>query len=216
MKDYLTTTDVAKYCHVTRLTVINWAKKGLIQTTKTPGKHRRISKNELIHFMREHCMGLMEPELSNPNIEFRWCWEYHKGDNWKNHKCRGCLVYLTHAKKCFSLREKVGHRRIFCKSNCAKCSYYKDYHDHFQWCWEFHQDRGSADHKCHECVVFLSGIKNCYILREETEHKKIHCKSDCRTCDYYKKVVPALGALPPETSARPRNSGSPAKTFPRS
>lgn len=189
MKEYLTTSEVAKYCHVSRLTAINWAKQGKIASGKTPGGHRRISKNDLIKFMKEHNIELQDAELPLPEIKFRWCWEYHKDEKWKNHKCRGCLVFLTNAKKCYSLRKKLGPKRIFCKFNCADCQYYKDYHDYFQWCWEFHQESGNSKHKCNECLVYLSGIKKCYILREETEHKKIFCKSDCNMCDYYKKVV---------------------------
>ena len=189
MKEFLSTTEASKYCHVTRLTVINWAKKGIIPTHKTPGGHRRITKNDMLSFMKEHGMEHGESDLYSPETKFRWCWEYHKDEKWKNHKCRGCLVYLTNAKKCYSLRKKCGHKRIFCKSDCATCSYFKDYHEYSQWCWEFHQETGKSDHKCHECVVFLSGIKKCYVLREETEHKKIFCKSDCGECDYYKKVT---------------------------
>ena len=189
MKNYLSTTEAAKHLHVTRLTVINWAKQGIIPTTKTPGGHRRIARNDLFNFMKQHGMETFDSELSSPENRFQWCWEYHKDEKWKNHKCRGCLVYLTKAKKCFSLREKLGHKRIFCKFNCNKCTYFKDYHDNFQWCWEFHQESGNSDHKCHECVVYLSGIKKCYVLREETEHKKIFCKSDCNKCEYYMKVI---------------------------
>lgn len=188
MKELLSTTEASKYCHVSRLTVINWAKKGIIPTHKTPGGHRRITKNDLLAFMKEHGMDPADSDLSLPEIKFRWCWEYHKNEKWKNHKCRGCLVYLTNAKKCYMLREKGGHKRIFCKLNCNHCKYHKDYHDYFQWCWEFHQETGTSDHKCNECIVFLSGIKKCFILREETEHKKIFCKSDCNDCDYYKLV----------------------------
>ena len=189
MKDFLSTTEASKYCHVSRLTVINWAKKGLIPTNKTPGGHRRISKNDMLSFMKDHGIGYTESDLSSPDIKFRWCWDYHKDEKWKNHKCRGCLVYLTHAKKCYALRDKVGHKRIFCKFNCDSCQYHKEYQTYSQSCWEFHQEKGRSGHKCSECIVFLSGIKKCYILREETEHKKIHCKSDCSKCDYYKKIA---------------------------
>ncbi|MBF0217663.1 MAG: helix-turn-helix domain-containing protein [Candidatus Omnitrophica bacterium] len=188
MEDFLSTTEAAKYLRVTRLTVISWADKGIIPTHKTPGGHRRISKGDLFIFMKEHGMNPSGTDLSMPDVKFSPCWEYHKDEKWKNHKCRGCLVFLTNAKKCYMLREKVGHKRIFCKFNCQSCTYYKDYHNYFQWCWEFHQEKGSKEHNCSECVVFQSGIKKCYILREETDHKKIFCKSNCHDCDYYKKT----------------------------
>ncbi len=187
MKDFLSTTEASKYCHVNRLTIINWANKGAIPTHKTAGGHRRINKNDLLKFMKDHGIKTSGSELTSPETGFQWCWEHHKNDKWKNHKCRGCLVYLTNAKKCFLLREKGGHKRIFCKSSCADCSYQKNYHNNVQSCWEFHQERGASGHACNACVVFQTGIKKCYILREETEHKKIFCKSDCKDCDYYKQ-----------------------------
>ena len=189
MKELLSTTDASKLCQVNRLTVINWANKGIIPTHKTPGGHRRILKDDLLKFMKDHGMDSANSELATPETNFRWCWDYHKDEKYKNHKCRGCLVHLTNAKKCYMLREKVGHNRVFCKNNCDSCQYRKDYLDNFQWCWEFHRDHGAAGHKCAECVVFQSGIKKCYILREETGHKKIFCTSDCQDCDYYKKVA---------------------------
>ena len=189
MNEFLSTTEASKYCHVSRLTVINWAKKGLIPTRKTPGGHRRISKNDMLSFMKDHGIDHSDSDLSSPDINFKWCWDYHKDEKWKNHKCRGCLVHLTHAKKCYALRDKVGHKRIFCKFNCENCQYHKEYQTYSQSCWEFHQEKGRTGHKCNECVVFLSGIKKCYIMREETEHKKIYCKSNCIDCDYYKKTV---------------------------
>jgi excisionase family DNA binding protein len=189
MKEYYTTSEVAKLCSVSRLTVINWTKKGLIPATTTAGGHRRIHKSELIKCMKSQGIDINTTGLDSPSIPFQWCWDYHKDEKWKNHKCRGCLVHLTNTKKCYVLRKKLGPERIFCKFNCDDCQYFKDYHQHFQWCWEFHQESGITEHKCQECLVFLSGIKKCYILREETEHKKIFCKSDCHDCDYYKKVV---------------------------
>jgi excisionase family DNA binding protein len=45
--DGLTTKQVADIFHVTIRAVQLWAKKGLIQVTRTPGGHRRIAREEL-------------------------------------------------------------------------------------------------------------------------------------------------------------------------
>lgn len=189
IKDYFSTVEAAKYCKVTRFTIINWVKNGLIKATRTIGGHRRILRDDLISFMQIHNMGIRSVDLQCPEIGFKWCWEFYQNDGYKNHKCRGCLVYLTHAKKCFELREKVGHRRVFCSSSCKDCSYYKEYFNNFQWCWEFYQNGGQADHECQKCIVYLTGTKRCFTLREETDHKKIFCKRNCTECSYYQKFT---------------------------
>ncbi len=192
-KIYFSTQEAAVYCRVTRFTIINWVKQGLIKATRTAGGHRRIARNELMVFMRTNNMDIKELSESNglksPENGFKWCWEYYQNDGYKNHKCRGCLVYLTHSKKCFDLRKRLGNERVFCNSDCEHCSYYREYYGNFDWCWEYHQEGRQDGHKCRECMGYLTGTKKCYALREETDHKKIYCSKDCSECSYYKKHV---------------------------
>jgi excisionase family DNA binding protein len=49
---YLTTTEFAKLCGVSRFTIINWAKQGRIKTIKTAGGHYRIPETEAINLLR--------------------------------------------------------------------------------------------------------------------------------------------------------------------
>lgn len=187
MKEYFSTIEAAKYCKVTRFTIINWIIKGILSAQKTAGGHHRILFSDLTRFMREYKMDLSSLNLHSPETGFKWCWEYHQKDGYQNHKCLGCLVYLTHARKCFELRDKMSGKRIFCNSECKNCSYYKDYSSNFQWCWEFHQENG-CDHECRECIVYVTGTRRCFTLRKETDHKKIFCKKDCMDCLYYKTM----------------------------
>lgn len=186
MKEYLSTIDAARYCMVSRFTILNWIKKGILLAHKTIGGHCRILYCDLIRFMRENKMDTSNIEFSSPETGFKWCWEYHQKDGYRNHKCRGCLVYMTHTRKCFELREKMGQTRIFCSSACKECSYYKEYFDHFQWCWEFHHGN-DGDHECKECVVYTTQTRRCFTLRQETDHKKIFCKKSCANCSYYQE-----------------------------
>jgi len=193
MKKYFSTTEVAKYCKVTRFTIINWIEKGLLCAQKTAGGHRRILLSELVRFIREKNMDLSNLDLYSPEMGFKWCWEYHQNqdkNDCKNHKCRGCLVYLTHSKKCFQLRGEVGHKRIFCNSRCEDCDYYNDYFNNFQWCWEYHEQNDKSEHQCTRCVVYLTRTRWCFTLREETGHRKIFCKKNCTECSYYLKFAP--------------------------
>ncbi len=54
MKQSYSTSEVAKYCHVTADTIRKWAEAGRIHVFKTPGGHRRIRREDLIQFLREN------------------------------------------------------------------------------------------------------------------------------------------------------------------
>ncbi len=53
MKISFTTFEVGEICQVYHTTVINWINKGQLKAYKTPGKHRRIQRDDLIMFMEE-------------------------------------------------------------------------------------------------------------------------------------------------------------------
>ena len=52
-KQSFSTSEVAKYCHVTADTIRKWAEANRITVFKTPGGHRRIRRDDLIRFLRE-------------------------------------------------------------------------------------------------------------------------------------------------------------------
>ena len=54
IKQSFSTSEVAKYCHVTADTIRKWAEAGRITVFKTPGGHRRIRREDLIQFLREN------------------------------------------------------------------------------------------------------------------------------------------------------------------
>jgi len=51
-----TTFQAAKYCQVSPFTVRNWIESGALPAYRTPGGHRRILKEDLDAFLREHGM----------------------------------------------------------------------------------------------------------------------------------------------------------------
>lgn len=51
---YYTTFQVAKYLGVSLPTVVNWVNSGRLSAHRTPGGHRRIARNDIIAFAREH------------------------------------------------------------------------------------------------------------------------------------------------------------------
>ena len=67
MKQSFSTSEVAKYCHVTADTIRKWAEAGRITVFKTPGGHRRIRREDLILFLRENNIPL-HSDLSNDGV----------------------------------------------------------------------------------------------------------------------------------------------------
>lgn len=64
-KAIFTTGEVANLLHIHQTTVIDWIDKGMIQSYKTPGGHRRVSKESLFSFLAEHNMPLPSVLMNN-------------------------------------------------------------------------------------------------------------------------------------------------------
>ncbi len=54
VKQSFSTSEVARYCHVTADTIRKWAEAGKIHVFKTPGGHRRIRREDLVQFLRNN------------------------------------------------------------------------------------------------------------------------------------------------------------------
>jgi excisionase family DNA binding protein len=63
--DPLTTGQVAKWCHVSRASVLNWIRNGKLKAYSTPGGHFRILASDLLPFLEAHGMPVDE-ELRQP------------------------------------------------------------------------------------------------------------------------------------------------------
>lgn len=68
MKQSFSTSEVAKYCHVTPDTIRKWAEAGRIQVFKTPGGHRRIRREDLLRFLRENSIPV-HPDLCDGAVK---------------------------------------------------------------------------------------------------------------------------------------------------
>ncbi len=65
-KKLLTTGDVASHCQVSYETVSNWIKSGKLKSHATPGRHRRISREDFIDFLSAHDMPPLDAPASTP------------------------------------------------------------------------------------------------------------------------------------------------------
>ncbi|MDY6875838.1 MAG: helix-turn-helix domain-containing protein [Chloroflexota bacterium] len=52
----LTTGQVARYCHVSQATILNWIKKGKLKAYATPGGHHRILLPDFLSFLEAYEM----------------------------------------------------------------------------------------------------------------------------------------------------------------
>ena len=52
----LTTGQVARYCHVSRATILNWVRKRKLKAYATPGGHFRVLAADLLAFLEAHGM----------------------------------------------------------------------------------------------------------------------------------------------------------------
>lgn len=57
-KKIFTTYEVSRYCSVDLSTVINWIEQGKLLAYKTPGGHRRVKEEDLVHFLKEYHMPI--------------------------------------------------------------------------------------------------------------------------------------------------------------
>jgi excisionase family DNA binding protein len=68
------------------------------------------------------------------------------------------------------------------------------------FCWEFHKNKIGehlrSEGSCEKCLVYRVKSINCYALRKEVGHQKIHCAHSCETCAYLhfhrEKILPEL------------------------
>lgn len=65
MDDIFTVYQAGKYCRVSSKTIINWIDAGYFKAYKTPGGHRRISKNDLETFMVKQGIPIPEKETKD-------------------------------------------------------------------------------------------------------------------------------------------------------
>jgi excisionase family DNA binding protein len=69
LKEVLTSSEIAKYCNVTRQAVSKWVKDGKLKAYKTPGGRYRIMKRDFIDFLKQHNLPLVRQLIGNKYID---------------------------------------------------------------------------------------------------------------------------------------------------
>ena len=65
MRKFYTTTDVAKICNVSSVSIIRWIREGKLKTSLTGGGHHRIPLDGLLDFLKELKIPIPEELLQN-------------------------------------------------------------------------------------------------------------------------------------------------------
>lgn len=136
-KDYLTTTELAKLCGVSRFTIINWVNRGKIRTMKTTGGHCRIPVSEAISFYESFYK-------EKDNVESQslcHCWEYPQKTNCHK-ECKNCLLYKSRINYCFVVVRQFGKEVIHCEGDCLNCDYFEEFFTSYS---ESQQPKETAD-----------------------------------------------------------------------
>lgn len=202
---YLSTSQAAKLCNVTRHTIINWVNNGRVKSIKTAGGHRRIPREDFFKFITDNKI-VNACEGYNKNLKPR-CWEFRSFRKSSGHNCADCLVFQEKADKCFLLVEKFGSVKIQCQYDCLNCAYLMEYYPKEREiikaealndieksvqsrsvqappCWRFKDFVDSDKHDCTHCLVFKRKADRCYLAVKEFGSERRRCKHDCLSCEY--------------------------------
>lgn len=122
--EYMTTTELARLCGVSRFTVINWVENGYLKSIKTQGGHRRISRAVATLFLRT--AGIYREKRGAPPELLFHCWDFAPKTNCDK-KCGNCIVYRKRLDYCFLLVRQLGKEELGCEGNCVACDYFNEF-----------------------------------------------------------------------------------------
>jgi len=126
-KEYLTTTELAKFCGVSRFTILSWIDKGKISTMRTVGGKHRIPVSEAISFL-ETLQRKSSPKQKKVTTSgaLGHCWEYLQKTNCER-ECKNCLIYGREIDYCFVVARQFGKGVIRCMGDCLSCAYFEKF-----------------------------------------------------------------------------------------
>ena len=122
LKDYLTTTELARFCGVSRFTIINWVNQNKIRVIRTIGGHYRIPVLAAISFLET----LHKEREGESSGVLGHCWEHPQKTKCKG-KCKNCLIYGRDIDYFFLVVRQFGKEVIQCGGDCLSCDYFKGF-----------------------------------------------------------------------------------------
>lgn len=126
-KGYLTTFQAADILSVTPDSILKWIKSGKLKARRTPGGHYRISRQKVELLLNESDKNVTQ-DVNLTEQSIKYCWEFNSEQINCNSDCQNCLVYKSHALRCYEmsgLPPELGYLKKYCTSTCENCEYYK-------------------------------------------------------------------------------------------
>jgi len=120
--EYVTTSELAELCGVSRFTIINWVKQGKIKSVKTIGGHRRIPHSEVVSILQA-----LEFNKEKEVMRFEpvpHCWQYAEKVGCDK-QCKDCVTFKKKIDYCFFVMQEYGKEEIRCEGNCLECGYFQ-------------------------------------------------------------------------------------------
>ncbi len=99
---YMTTTELARLCGVSRFTIINWVKQGKIKAIRTAGRHCRIPVSEALSLLRTFGE---KKKLSSPDLK-ESCRQQVSTTN-GDEECGNCLTGNEKSKQVKAKKKNV-------------------------------------------------------------------------------------------------------------
>lgn len=157
---YLTTTQAAKICCVTRFTIANWAKTRKLKSSKTAGGHRRILEKDLMNFIKRNRISKYNQKDVDDSIALESSPDKRGG------------------------KTKNGNRKeVVSHAHAADARY------QIPRCWEFcFQD--PSQHNCANCLVLKEGANKCFLITKMFGPERKQCKHECLNCEYFLRYYP--------------------------
>lgn len=160
-KKYLTTTQAAKICCVTRFTIANWVKAGKLKSNKTAGGHRRILRKDLTSFIKKNHIAKLDQKDLDESIVLERSLKNRRGGEER----RG------------DIKEPASHARAM------------DVKRQIPHCWEY-RFQDPSQHNCSNCLVLKEGVDKCFLITKMFGPERRQCKIECFNCEYFLEYYP--------------------------
>jgi len=158
-KIYLTTSQIAAACNVTRFTVRNWINDGKLKANKTAGGHRRILESVLLEFARDNDIVLNFQKTSSPKPKVLTSKKKetsqkktNKDGVWQDNQCLKCNQIKEKIRKYYFLLKEFDQMRQTCGCDCSSCQYLMNPHPEDGEC--------SPEKRKHACNMISPEKKN--------------------------------------------------------
>ncbi len=129
---FISTGQAAKHCSVTPDTILKWIRSGLLPARRTAGGHHRINEQDLERVLHPSPDSTKDLPLAPDRRTFKYCWQFNGNKGEIPEGCLACAVYQMRAHRCYEvarLTPEAGHPKLFCKTSCQECDYYRLVHE---------------------------------------------------------------------------------------